>query len=559
MRIWLWVIILVFLTGIFLLIRHPKPVLESEKIAEEYSDKSLFLTPIKNSGEISDDRYITGITVPHHLLAADLTARAFKDAAGTSHAQIILISPDHYNLGKTVISTTVKNWSTVFGELESDKAAAAKLEELPMISEENFFYREHGVGAVLPFIKYFFPESKIVVLTIKTSITKEETDKLLDYIKEIIKTDTLVVQSTDFSHYLSADKADLADRQTLDQIYSENAEGIWGLDQPDNLDCKACQYLQMKLQKDVWGSGFTLLFHRNSQDYTKNKLDSTTSYLVQEYKKNTGRMIFGGDVMLSRGIGNLMSKRNDYDFPWKKIEGLLKTADLVFANLESPISDQGSDSGKLFSFRADKKVVSGLKTAGFKAMSIANNHIWDYGKNAFEDTLINLTSNNILPVGSNLMGNKETINVQGTEVAFLGYTNLLKAPGVNFLELQKVVEDIKNAKKSADVVIVSIHWGQEYKSAESAAQISLAHEIIDAGADMVVGHHPHVVQNVEKYQGKYIAYSLGNFVFDQNFADETSHGLLLRVDLSGKKITNMEQIRIGFTSLYQPEVNVLRF
>jgi len=231
----------------------------------------------------------------------------------------------------------------------------------------------------------------------------------------------------------------------------------------------------------------------------------------------------------------------------------------VFANLESPISDQGSDSGKLFSFRADKKVVSGLKTAGFKAMSIANNHIWDYGKNAFEDTLINLTSNNILPVGSNLMGNKETINVQGTEVAFLGYTNLLKAPGVNFLELQKVVEDIKNAKKSADVVIVSIHWGQEYKSAESAAQISLAHEIIDAGADMVVGHHPHVVQNVEKYQGKYIAYSLGNFVFDQNFADETSHGLLLRVDLSGKKITNMEQIRIGFTSLYQPEVNVLRF
>ncbi len=276
-------------------------------------------------------------------------------------------------------------------------------------------------------------------------------------------------------------------------------------------------------------------------------------------RDDTATLIFVGDVMLSRVIGNLMVKHNDWQYPFALVADELARADLTFGNLENPISSRGTKVGSVYSFRADPRSVEGLTKAGFDVLSIANNHIWDYGRAAFEDTLKVLIDNGISPVGggeSYEAAHAPVVReVKGTKIAFLAYTNLLPA-SLNQLVAypgeEAVARDVELARSMADIVVVSFHWGEEYETKHNRYQERLAHLAIDHGADLVVGHHPHVAQEVEAYRGGYIAYSLGNFVFDQNFSPETKFGLLLEVKLKGKKLDSVTPHRVEFTPTYQP-------
>lgn len=277
-------------------------------------------------------------------------------------------------------------------------------------------------------------------------------------------------------------------------------------------------------------------------------------------------LLFVGDVMLSRAIGRKMEKENNWTFPFMKSSSTLRDADLTFGNLENPISAKGEDRGGLYSFRADPRVMEGLVFAGFDVLSVANNHIWDYGKDAYEDTLTLLDENGILHVGSgkNFSEAHTSIvkEVKGVRIAFLGYTNLLPSflgkitsqPSVASYSVRQVQKDIGEAKKIADMVVVSFHFGEEYSLRHNKDQETYAHLAIDEGASLVIGHHPHVVQEVEKYKDGYIFYSLGNFIFDQNFSKETEKGLAVKVFVdSGKKtIERIEEYPVSFNAFYQP-------
>ncbi|OHA80877.1 MAG: hypothetical protein A2675_02170 [Candidatus Yonathbacteria bacterium RIFCSPHIGHO2_01_FULL_51_10] len=281
----------------------------------------------------------------------------------------------------------------------------------------------------------------------------------------------------------------------------------------------------------------------------------------------TASLLFVGDIMLSRGIGNIMHKREDVDYPFALITEQIRTADLAFANLESPISDRGTNMGSIYSFRADPQAVQGLKNADFDVVSTANNHAWDYGGDAYTDTLALLDSVGIGHAGGGMdhAGAHTPVirTVNGTRFAFLGYTNLIPRgvttvdahPAVAFLDIEAVKQDIAAAKQAADVVIVSYHWGEEYKTAHNAWQEDIAHQTIDAGAALVIGHHPHVVEEVEQYHGGYIAYSLGNFVFDQNFSADTHHGLMLSVVFENGAVKTVTPTMVDFTDTFQPYVN----
>ena len=287
--------------------------------------------------------------------------------------------------------------------------------------------------------------------------------------------------------------------------------------------------------------------------------------VVREAQATTSTLVFVGDIMLSRNIGGLMAKNGDWNYPFMAMADYLKRADLTFGNLEGPLSLRGKRVESIYSFEADPRSVEGLVRSGFDVLSIANNHIWDYGAPAFEDTLKVLTDNGISPVGG---GNSFEIahtpavkDVNGTKVAFLAYTDLLPpflgkdAPGPTVASPDDVVRmssDIRNARSLADIVVVSFHFGEEYATVHNSFQEGLAHAAIDAGADLVVGHHPHVVEDIEQYKGKYIAYSLGNFVFDQNFDADTRHGMLLSVTLRDKKIVSVAPQEVRFTETYQP-------
>ncbi|MEI6529385.1 MAG: AmmeMemoRadiSam system protein B [Candidatus Falkowbacteria bacterium] len=560
----------------------PGEINQVRPIGMLYSDASPYLSAIRLAKNVIATSSVSGLIVPHHLLAKDLMADTFAYASKGNYKLIVLLSPDHYSAGKTKVSVTERSFSTVFGEISSDSELAKKLKESPYVSEENFFYREHGLQAELPFIKYYFPDAKLLAITFKPGISQLELDRLVSVLGRELPLDSLIIQSTDFSHYLSSAQAVEKDTETIKVLKQNDCEKILSLNQPENIDSLAAAYVQASLQRNVFQSSISILNHKNSQDYTAEKISSSTSYVSAAYiqsiknekfvepaesiKSNNAELIFVGDIMLSRYIGELMSKKEDYSFPYKEIKPFLSEADSVFGNLESPISDKGKSTGSLYPFRADPLVVLGLKNAGFTVMSVANNHAFDYGREAFTDTLKNIKNAGISYAGGgvNFMEahNGAYQEINGVKIIYLAYTDLLAksdaandtAAGVSYLDISQMVKDIKVVKEKADLVIVSFHWGREYETTHNAHQEEIARAAIEAGASLIIGHHPHVAQDLDLYKNVYIAYSLGNFIFDQNFSPETSSGLALKVTIKNKKVSNVATETILFNHNFQPYI-----
>jgi len=274
-------------------------------------------------------------------------------------------------------------------------------------------------------------------------------------------------------------------------------------------------------------------------------------------------ILFAGDIMLSRSVAKQMENQGDFRYPFLKIADTVRSADLAFANLEGPISNRGYDQGSIYSFRASLGVVEGLKFAGFDALSLANNHSLDWGNEALIDTVDVLRENGIDPVGAGknyLEANSAVIkNVNGNNIGFLAYTNLYPKnfeagenyPGISSFDIESAKNKISQLKESGevDIIIVSFHWGEEYEPSAGFSQREIAGLLVESGADLVVGHHPHVVQELEGN----IAYSLGNFVFDQSFSKETMEGLVLKVVIREKKISEIIPVKIKINNAFQPE------
>ena len=183
-----------------------------------------------------------------------------------------------------------------------------------------------------------------------------------------------------------------------------------------------------------------------------------------------------------------------------------------------------------------------------------------------EDTFQNLKNAGIIFSGGG--NNKEeayevkTILKDDTKIAYLSFSEFGKGyleatdsfAGIAVISDEKLKSGIEKAKNENDIVIVSFHFGEEYKKEPNNDQKRIARKAIDYGADLIIGHHPHVVETIEKYKDKYIAYSLGNFVFDQHFSKETMEGLALKVTMEDKKITNVSSDKIVINKYYQPEL-----
>lgn len=279
--------------------------------------------------------------------------------------------------------------------------------------------------------------------------------------------------------------------------------------------------------------------------------------VVDTFAEQLTTLVFTGDIMLSRDIGQLMERKNDWRLPFLYMEEFLRGADVTFGNLEGPISTRGVKVGSIYSFRADPRSVEGLLQSGFDVLSVANNHMWDYGKEALEDTLVHLADAGIGTTGAGYDeadAHRPFIQeVNGVKVALLAYSDFSNNPAIaSSRDSERMKQDIASAKAIADIVVASFHWGDEYKTVHNKRQEQLAYIAVDAGADLIIGHHPHSVQDDEWRNNSYIAYSLGNFVFDQNFSEETSTGLVLKVSLKDKKLAGVEKITVHFNSAFQP-------
>ncbi|OGZ19373.1 MAG: hypothetical protein A2Z68_01380 [Candidatus Nealsonbacteria bacterium RBG_13_38_11] len=298
---------------------------------------------------------------------------------------------------------------------------------------------------------------------------------------------------------------------------------------------------------------------------------TTEIYRASSPEKETVNIILVGDIMLDRGVEYMIEKqgKGDFKFPFLKIAEYFKKADIVFGNLEGIISDKGTKIGSIYSFRVNPKAMEELALTGFNVLSLANNHALDYGKEALEDCFIRLKDSGISYVGAGL-NEKEAFSlvvkeVNNTKIGFLAYTDLgpeiwkaKEDSGIAWIkesDLEKIEKDIQEAKNKVDVLIVSLHSGEEYTQKLTQFQIEFPKMAIEAGADLIVGHHPHVVQPNEKYQQGYIFYSLGNFIFDQSFSKETMGGLLLEVQIKDKKIKEIIQKEVKINNYFQATID----
>lgn len=278
---------------------------------------------------------------------------------------------------------------------------------------------------------------------------------------------------------------------------------------------------------------------------------------------------FVGDIMLDRGVRKSVNKNfaGDYSKLFENTD-FLKTPDIMFANLEGPVSDKGSDKHNLYSFRMDPQVLSLIKESGIDVLSVANNHMGDWRYSAFVDTINRIRDAGLIPCGGGLTRAEAVqpavVEKDGYKVGFICFSDVgpndLSATdtkaGILLASDEDYDEIIKNASENVDALIVSFHWGTEYKKIHNSRQESLAHRAIDAGAIMVEGEHPHIPQDFGSYKNAPILYSLGNFIFDQSWSKETMHGLFVTATLSGKTISNIEKHQVELNNNFTPSLLV---
>ncbi|NIN65855.1 MAG: PQQ-binding-like beta-propeller repeat protein [Anaerolineae bacterium] len=270
-----------------------------------------------------------------------------------------------------------------------------------------------------------------------------------------------------------------------------------------------------------------------------------------------------GDIMLSRTIEERMDVYGS-DYPFSSTGDLIRGADIAVGNLECPLTTVGEPIAKRFTFRAHPSHVEGLVRAGFDIVNLANNHLLDFGGEGFVETIGVLQDNNLAYVGagfSDADAHRPLIwEAKGRRIVFLSYAasrwkDSAEVPTdewIAFADVLTIQDDVRRAAEQSDLVVVIMHLGTEYQGQPDEEQLAVSRAAIEAGACLVIGHHPHVVQGTTSYGGGFIAYSLGNFVFDLDVVERAREGAILRVLLGDDGVEAAELIPVRIADDVQP-------
>jgi poly-gamma-glutamate capsule biosynthesis protein CapA/YwtB (metallophosphatase superfamily) len=305
-------------------------------------------------------------------------------------------------------------------------------------------------------------------------------------------------------------------------------------------------------------------------------VESLENFLTGYYgKMPVITMNAGGDIIPGRHVAQRMA-RYGTNYPFEKVAPYFNGADIEFGDLECPLTDRVKPPYAGMSFVAPSKTIGGIKLLGINVVALANNHSTNFGREAFTDTLELLKANNIEYTGGGYNYDEAhapaVMDVKGFKFAFLSYNSIIGSidatgnqAGVahvgippwypeNPQQIAKMEDDIRKAKANTDFVIVALHWSQEDVYMPSASMRNLAHRACDAGADMVLGSHPHTIQPIEFYNGKFIAYSMGNFIFDQMQRDQTREGFFIKCRFRENLLTGLEMVPYKIYDFSQPRV-----
>lgn len=280
-------------------------------------------------------------------------------------------------------------------------------------------------------------------------------------------------------------------------------------------------------------------FLKNSGDQANPDTQLPDSSVSQ---KSTVQLTFVGDTMMSGNVEKTLLA-NGYDYPFVHVKSLFLQDDITIANLETPITDKGLPAeNKSFVYKSSPLAVPAMKAAGIDVVNLANNHSMDQGVPGLLDTFAALDANQIEYVGAGKNAERAYapvfIEKNGIKIAILGSSRVIPETSWFAGEAQPgmaasydptlAVKAIEQANSQADLVVVIAHWGKERTDHPVDHQIELSRAYIDAGADLIVGGHPHVLQGFERYKDKWIAYSLGNFIFTRATEPKTWETMVLQ-------------------------------
>lgn len=497
-------------------------------------------TAVSRSG--TDTPY--GGILPHNLAVRGEIESYLKQFQGQNIESIVLLAPNHLAYGPNLVSTADEALSlngrsvTVDSEIKERLLASGRVK-----LDDKSVADELAVKALVPLLQKYFPAARITPIIFKDRPSDELSTKLAQVLAGLRPYKRLLVLGTvDFSHYQSRPVADFHDDQSRAAIENFDYRKVKNLE----IDSPAVLLASLAYFEAVGARQSQLIAHSNTADLTGNDDTPTTSHFFYAFRsggaqiyKQASALLFG-DLMLDRGVRQII-ERKGADYLLADLKGeegrFFRGSDYVGANLEGVVTQGGAHYPPAlandFAFKPEH--VAAFKKYGFNVFNLANNHISDQSQAGEKSTRQSLAAEQLNYSGCRdrqVADCSSYITAKGsTTVAWLGFSQVYGQ-----LDDKQVAAMIREAKKRADFVIVNVHWGQEYQPRFNSKQQTLAHLMIEAGADAVIGHHPHVVQGIELYQGHPIFYSLGNFIFDQYFSAQTMQGLGIGLNLTAKQV-----------------------
>ncbi|MCX6714496.1 MAG: AmmeMemoRadiSam system protein B [Candidatus Uhrbacteria bacterium] len=489
--------------------QDPRQVFSSGILSKSFFDDAYKAVPKQSHVRV------LSVLSAHHLLIANKIAELFDRIGSRQVRTVVLLSPNHFDQGKTSAQITTGNWQTPYGILSTDDAAVKKLVASVGLSiEPKTFMKEHGIRALTPFVKRSFPNARLVPIVLHDALSTEKADALgVAIAKEL--PNAVVIASADISHYLPEYAATYHDEVTLNALESDG--------------CNGCE-----LEVDA-NSVLRVLFSSNrargSETWNLTDHDSSLGLGVGSQPKENTSHILGyftkgkpknepfaaihviGDVMLDRDVRTKITAYGEA-YPWENMHRFLSGSNLVVGNLEGTIGTMTSDHASVAPYRFifDPKSVEAMKPY-VDLVSLANNHSGDRLADGETETRDALRQLNLPWFGSYHNSDMRVDRVVGNrQIAFVAYHAF--APNEEGLK-----KEIHDAKEVGKFVIVYPHWGTEYDPLPDEQQKHLAELMSDAGADLIIGGHPHVAQGFDQIGKTPIAWSLGNFVFDQPMSD----------------------------------------
>lgn len=466
---------------------------------------------------------VTGIMVPHHLVAPDLMARAFWAASSNDFERIILLSPDHFRAVEGAFGVATGDFDTIFGQVTVDTAGVERLLSTPtafeLVAPEKVAV-EHGFHSLTPFIQKFWPYAQIIPVLGSIHSDLADWRAAAEALAPLVTDKTLIIQSTDFSHYLPRALAVIRDEESLGVIASHSVGEVRKLNQPNHLDSKASMAVNMLLQARL-GAAPVVIGNRNQAEYGGDP-NNTTSYLAAVWHRDAaaGARLRYDDQKVIYLAGDFFAGRYfephlaDPAIAGALVEEMLKVtggAPLV-VNLEGVLLDQAVVGAPLAAHVMQTGIAQPiLQALNVTAASLANNHANDLGEGGLAETTRLLGEIGVTP-----LAHGQVHDLGPVRIAAFSLLSASHAPETTERAM-RAVEAICQTD-AAPPLIVFVHWGKEYTRTSGPAERHLASQFSACGASAVIGHHSHqAARSVEAVRGGggRMIYSLGNFLFDQ--------------------------------------------